>query len=80
MESLTRKEYKKKFLHKVPVEGKRTSIPVSRETKNKLRQLCTAVDGPRIPVGSLVENIIDEHCQQHSKAIGELYRNDIPVY
>lgn len=77
---MTRKEYKEKFLTKFKLEGRKTTVPVTQETKNKLKQLCTAVDGPRLPIGNLVEKIIDEHCELHSGTIKQLYQKDIPVY
>lgn len=80
MRQLTRAEYKDKFLSRDITESKRSTITILTETKNKLRQLCTAVDGPRLPTGSLVEKIINEHCSIHSETIKELYKEDIPVY
>lgn len=75
---LTREEYKARFLSREPIEGKRSSVAISRVTKNKLRQLCTAADGRRVPIGCLVEKIVDEHCKTHASTIEELYQNDIP--
>lgn len=80
MERLSREEYKVKFLTRCKTEGKRGMVPVSRPTKNKLKQLCSAVDGPRLPIGNLLEKIIDEHCTIHSGTIKELYKEDIPIY
>lgn len=77
---MTREEYKEKFLTRCKLEDRRTTVPVTQTTKNKLRQLCTAVDGPRLPIGNLVEKIISEHCELHAGTIKQLYQKDIPVY
>lgn len=77
-EQLSREEYKTRFLSGEPIEGRRSTVTISRITKNKLRQLCTAADGRRVPTGGLVEKIVDEHCRTHASTIEELYQKDIP--
>lgn len=77
-QQLTREEYKARFLSREPIEGKRSVVTISRVTKNKLRQLCTAADGRRASTGALVEKIVDEHCELHASTIEELYKKDIP--
>lgn len=80
MEVLTREQYKGRFLARFKITGRKTSVPISMETKNRLRQLCTAADGPRTPLSCLVERIVNEHCETHEETIRELYQRDIPVY
>lgn len=75
---LSREEYKAHFLSAVSISGERSAVTISRETKNKLRQLCTAADGRRASTGALVEKIVDEHCELHASTIEELYKKDIP--
>lgn len=77
-EQLSREEYKARFLAGERIEGKRATVTITRQTKNKLRQLCTAADGRRVATGGLVEKIVDEHCKTHASTIEELYRHDIP--
>lgn len=76
---ITRAEYKEKYLQ-VKHLKKRGAIMVSKETKIKLKQLCSAADNKRVPMGCLIENIISDHLQRNSEVIEELYKYDIPIW
>ena len=81
MKRLTRAEYKTKFLGSNPPERTECStVVISIDTKNKLRQLCSAQDGTRARTVVLLENIVKEHLERHADTITELYKEDIPIH
>lgn len=78
---MTRAEYKRKFLKKRFDKGKKSSVPISKETRTKLFHL--AYGGPgfeRIPISDIVENILQDHFNENLEAIKEIYKHDSPLY
>lgn len=79
--TMSREEYKKKFLKKR--EGKETkrAIHINSSTRVKLIHLTYGGEGnKRIPLSDIVENIIEDHLNEHVETIKEISKQDSPLY
>lgn len=77
---MTREEYKKKYLKRLPPhKGRKSTLTIPWETKAVMTQLCSAADSRQITVSNLIENIFSDHIDANSGTIDELYQKDIPI-
>lgn len=80
--SMTKTEYKTKFLKKRSDKGKeRWNISITRETRTKLIHLSYGGNGyKRIPLCDIIENILQDHFNANVATIKEIYQHDSPLY
>lgn len=78
---MDREEYKKKFLIKRSDIETKKAIRINRSTRSKLVHLSYGgVGNERIPIGDIVENIIEDHINENLETIKEIYKHDSPLY